>query len=140
MESDSGFNMGRSAEITRDEVKFFKFIEKIRSRFSDLFLQLLRVQAITKGIMSEEDWNNIIVDVRFEFNKDSYFTELKETEILKERVDILTQLDEYIGKYYSTAWVRKNILRQNEEEMKLIDEQIEKESAIEPPEEEQEEG
>jgi len=138
MESDSGFNMGRSAEITRDEVKFFKFIEKIRARFTDLFLQLLRVQAITKGIMSEEDWNSIIVDVRFEFNKDSYFTELKETEILKERVDILTQLDEYIGKYYSTAWVRKNILRQNEEEMKLIDEQIEKESAIEPPEEEEE--
>ena len=140
MESDTGFNMGRSAEITRDEVKFFKFIEKIRSRFTDLLVQLLRIQAIIKGIMTQEDWEKIIVDIRFDFNKDSYFTELKETEILKERIDILTQLDEYIGRYYSVDWVRKNILRQSEEDIKLIDSQIEKENMVAEPEEEEQEG
>ena len=127
MESDNGFNLGRSAEITRDEVKFFKFIEKLRTRFTDLFLNLLRTQLILKGVMSEDDWNNISPDIQFIFNQDSHFSELKHSEVLKERLDILSQMDEYIGKYYSTEWIRRNILKQSDEEMKLIDSQIQQE-------------
>ena len=88
--------------------------------------------------MSEDDWNKVSQDIRFTFNQDSYFSELKETEILKERLDILSQLDEYIGKYYSTEWVRKNILHQSEEDVALIDKQIKQEGT--PPEEEEGEG
>ena len=127
MEAENGFNMGRSAEITRDEVKFYKFIEKLRLRFSDLFSQLLRVQLILKGIMSEDDWKKISTEVKFIFNQDSYFSELKQTEIMKDRLDLLSQLDEYIGRYYSVDWVRKNILQQSEEEISQIDQQMEQE-------------
>ena len=140
MESESGFNMGRSAEITRDEVKFYKFIEKLRLRFSDIFLQLLRVQLILKGVMSESDWDKLSPDIRFIFNQDSYFTELKQTEIFKDRLDILTQMDEYIGKYYSIEWIRKNVLQQSEEEIQQIDSQIEKEGSALESEENTEEG
>ena len=136
MESDSGFNLGRSAEISRDEVKFFKFIEKIRNRFCDMFAQLIKTQLILKGIIKQEDWDRIYQDFRYIFNEDSYFTELKQTELMKERLDILSQLDEYIGRYYSVDWVRKNVLRQTEEEIREIDTQMNKEKALEPPEEE----
>ena len=129
MEADNGFNMGRSAEITRDEVKFQKFIGKLRVRFSEMFLQLLRVQLILKGVMSEEDWKLIEPDIRFDFTADSYFAELKQSEIMKDRVDILAQMDEYVGKYYSVEWIRKNILQQSEEDIMQIDTQIEKENA-----------
>ena len=139
MEPDSGFNMGRSAEITRDEVKFFKFIEKLRGKFSELFLQLLKTQLILKGIMTEEDWNLISPDVRFKFNQDSYFSELKQVEIMKDRLDILSQMEEYIGKYYSSKWIRKNILHQSEEEIRMIDSQIKQEAEQQPEEPEEEE-
>jgi len=135
MEPDTGFNMGRSAEITRDEVKFFKFIEKLRARFTDLLMTLLRTQLLLKGVMSEDDWNNLRQTIKFTYNQDSYFSELKETEIMKERLDMLSQMDEYIGRYYSVEWIRRNILRQTEEDIDLIDTQIEKEKAEMPPEE-----
>ena len=135
MEPDNGFNLGRAAEITRDEVKFFKFIEKLRSRFTDLFIQLLRIQVVLKGIMTEDDWKIIVPDIRYKFNKDSYFSELKETEIMKERLDMLNQVDEFVGKYYSTDWVRKNILRQTEEEIRIMDAEIKEKGEDEEPEE-----
>jgi len=140
MESESGFNMGRSAEITRDEVKFYKFIEKLRMRFSDMFLQLLRVQLILKGVMSQEDWDKISPDISFTFNQDSYFSELKQTELMKDRLDVLTQMEEYVGKYYSTDWIRKNILQQSEEEIAQIDAEIQKEGSNLESEEEVQEG
>jgi len=132
LEAENGFNMGRSAEITRDELKFFKFIDRLRNRFSDLFNQLLRTQLVLKGIITEEDWVNIKENVTYRWLKDSYFSELKEGEILKERLDMLSQVNEYIGKYYSIEWVRKNILRQSEEDVKLIDGQMktEKDSGL----------
>jgi hypothetical protein len=132
MQAESGFNMGRSAEITRDEVKFFKFIGKLRMRFSEMFLQILRVQLLLKGILKEDDWNHILPDIRFEYNKDSYFSELKETEILRERLELLNQADEYIGRYFSVEWIRKNILRQSEEDIGMIDSQIESEGETSP--------
>tara|TARA_Y100000034_G_C6888531_1_gene408346 strand:- start:881 stop:2431 length:1551 start_codon:yes stop_codon:yes gene_type:complete len=128
LESENGFNMGRSAEITRDEVKFFKFIERLRSRFSTVFLQLLKTQLVLKGIMTQEDWDKIFTNISFSFRKDSYFTELKETEIMKERLEMLRDMDDYIGKYYSIEFVRKNILQQSEKDIEEIDDQIKKET------------
>ena len=131
MEPENGFNMGRAAEITRDEVKFFKFIEKLRHKFSSLFVELLKTQVILKGIMSEDDWKKIYHDIDFTFNKDSYFSELKNVEIMRERFDLLNQANEYIGKYFSEDWVRKNILQQSEEEIKEISDQISQEAPVE---------
>ena len=127
MEPDSGFNMGRSAEITRDEVKFFKFIEQLRTRFSNIFVSLLKTQLVLKGILTEDDWKNISQDIDFTWTQDSYFSELKETEIMKERLDLLSQMEDYIGRYYSTEWIRKNILRQSQKEIDEMQSQIDNE-------------
>ncbi len=127
LEAENGFNMGRSAEITRDEIRFFKYIQRLRSKFSDIFVDLLKTQLILKGIITSEDWKDIAQNVFFDFATDSYFTELKESEILKERMEILREVNEYIGKYYSIDWVRKNILKFNETEIKDMDKQISKE-------------
>ena len=137
MEAENGFNMGRSAEITRDEVKFQKFIDKIRMRFCSMFLQLLRTQVLLKGIMSEDDWKMIEIDINFDYNRDSYFSELKESEIMRDRLELLSQADEYIGKYYSVDWVRRNILQQTEEEIASMDIQMQKELESQPQEEEE---
>ena len=119
--------MGRSAEITRDEVKFFKFIERLRNKFSELFQQLLRVQLVLKGIITEEDWQTISDKITYRWLKDSHFTELKDGEVMRDRLDMLSQIDDYIGKYYSIEWVRKNILQQSEEDIKIIDGQMQSE-------------
>ena len=130
LEAENGFNMGRSSEITRDEVKFFKFIERLRKKFSELFHNLLKVQLISKGILTEEDWNNSYNDaIFFDFTKDSYFRKKKKNELIKERIDLLQTVDDYIGKYYSIEYVRKNILKQTEDEIKEIDAQIKSETA-----------
>ena len=140
LESENGFNMGRSAEITRDELKFFKFIGRVRNKFAELFLNALRVQLVIKGIMTKDDWNRINQDINFDWTKDSYFTELKENEILKDRLEALQTMDEYIGKYYSVEYIRKNVLRQTEEEMKNIDSQIKQEKSSGDYEDDEEEG
>tara|TARA_R110000824_G_scaffold58888_15_gene158812 strand:+ start:784 stop:2292 length:1509 start_codon:yes stop_codon:yes gene_type:complete len=127
LEAENGFNMGRSAEITRDEIRFFKFITRIRAKFSDLFLDLMKTQLILKGIITPDDWKKISQNVYFEFATDSYFTELKESEILKERMEVLREVNEYIGKYYSIDYIRKNILKFTETEIKNMDKQISKE-------------
>ena len=132
MDAENGFNMGRSSEISRDELNFFKFIDRLRMRFSDLFLQLMRTQCLLTGIMKEEDWIKIHQDVFFNFQKDSYFTELKETEIMKERLELLQGMEPWLGRFYSDDWVRKNILKLNEGEMKDIAKDIAKEMAAEP--------
>ena len=135
MESETGFNLGKSTEITRDEVKFSKFIDKLRSKFSEMFIQLLKTQLILKGIITEEDWAKNVQSIYFNYNRDSYFTELKNSEILKERLDILREMDEYTGKYFSKDYVRKNVLQQSELEIEEINKQIDKEKSEEPNEE-----
>lgn len=127
MMGESGFNMGRSAEITRDEVKFNKFIERLRHRFSTLFLDILKTQVILKGIMTEEDWNRINQDITFTFNRDSYFAELKDNDILRERLDIIAAVTPYIGKFFSGEYVRKYFLKQTDEDILEIDAQINRE-------------
>ena len=127
LQSDSGFNMGRSAEITRDEIKFTKFIQRLRKRFSLLFQDLLKTQCVLKGIMTAEDWEDMKEDIIFDFNDDNHFFELKDAELLESRINQLNAVTEYVGTYYSIEWVRKNILKQTQEEMSRIDKQIEDE-------------
>jgi hypothetical protein len=129
LEQESGFNLGRSTEITRDEVKFKKFLDRLRKRFSDLFLQLLKTQLMLKGVITKDDWLKWKEDIYFDFIEDNYFSELKEAEIIRERFEMLAQMDEYVGKYVSNRWIRKNILRQNDDEIAEIQKQIESEKA-----------
>jgi hypothetical protein len=124
LESTTGFNMGRTSEISRDEVKFFKFIERLRLKFSMMFLDLLKKQVLLKGIMTLQDWEKIYQDIQFIYNKDSYFSDLKDNELLREKVDMLNILSTYEGKYFSNKYIRKHILRQSDEIMKEIDQQI----------------
>ena len=126
MEVQTGFNLGRSSEITRDEVKFFKFIERLQNKFAMMFLDILKKQCILRGILTVEDWSKIHQDINIVFSKDSYFTELKENEILNERVNMLNVLGNYNGVFFSTNYIRKHILKQTDEEMAEMDIEIEK--------------
>ena len=127
LEQESTFTLGRSTEITRDEVKFKKFIDRLRNRFSDLFLQLLKTQLLLKGIITDSDWHKMKEDITFDFIEDNHFAELKETEMTQQRFEMLSQMDEYVGKYVSHQWIRTNILKQSEDEQKEIQKQIEAE-------------
>jgi len=127
MSEQSGFNMGRSAEITRDEVKFNKFIDSLRQRFSSILLDILKTQVLLKGLMTEDDWNKIYADISFRYNQDSYFTELKTNDILRERLDIIAAVTPYIGRFFSEEYVRKTLLKQSEEQMLEINAQINRE-------------
>lgn len=137
MEADNGFNMGRSAEISRDEVKFYKFVERLRNKFNDLFINLLRTQLVVKGVMSKEEFDDITQDILFDYNRDNYFSELKETEIMKERLEMMRDVGEFIGQYFSKEYVYKKILRLTEEEADEMKKQIDKEREEEPPEEDE---
>ena len=128
LEQEAQFTLGRSSEITRDEVKFKKFIDRLRKRFSDLFMQLLKTQLLLKGIITESDWKDWKESIAFDFIEDNYFSELKQSEMLRERFDMLASLDEYVGKYISNEWIRKNVLRQTDDEIEEIQKQIDQES------------
>ena len=127
IETENTFNIGRAAEITRDEVKFQKFISRLRKRFSELFLDLLKTQLILKGIISIEEWDEMKEQIQFDYVADSYYNELKEIEIINERMGVVNQLDPYVGKYFSVEYIRKQVLRQTDGEFAEIDEQIERE-------------
>lgn len=122
-----GFNLGRSSEILRDELKFAKFVGRLRKRFANMFNDLLRTQLILKNIVTPEDWDVMTDHIQYDFLYDNQFAELKEAELLGNRLGLLTQMEPYIGKYYSTEYVRKKILRQTDSEIIEIDEQIEDE-------------
>jgi hypothetical protein len=124
LESEGGFNLGRAAEITRDELKFGKFIDRMRLRFANLFKEALKKQLILKGVISEEESNDIFSNIRFDFMRDGYFTELKEAEILTNRLGLAQQMEPYIGKYYSHQYMRTKVLHQSEEEMDQIDKEM----------------
>lgn len=118
MESENGFNMGRSAEISRDEVKFQKFISRLQVKFADLFYSLLRVQLILKGITTEDDWSEISQDIKFRFNRDTYFDELKENEILSERINMLNTIQPLIGTFFTEDYIKKHILKMSDQEIR----------------------
>ena len=125
--SDGGFNLGRSSEILRDELKFAKFVGRLRKRFAQMFNDMLRTQLILKNIVTPEDWDVMADHIQYDFLYDNQFAELKESELLQNRLGILATVEPYIGKYYSTEYVRKRILRQTDSEIIEIDEQIEDE-------------
>ena len=127
--ADGGFNLGRSSEILRDELKFAKFVGRLRKRFANMFNDMLKTQLILKNIVSSEDWNEISDHIQYDFLYDNQFAELKESEMLNERLGILATIEPYIGKYYSNEYVRKKVLRQTDAEIIEMDEQIEKEIA-----------
>jgi hypothetical protein len=124
------FSLGKSSEITREEVKFSKFIGRLRKRFSTLFKDTLRVQLVAKGIIRPDEWDDMRSIIRFDFVKDNYFSELKDNEVLMQRINMLQQVDPYVGKYYSTAWIRKHVLQQSEEDIKDIDVEMKDEQAV----------
>ena len=127
MEAENGFSLGRASEITRDEVKFSKFVRRLRGRFSILFDKILEKQLILKGIITPEEWPAIQQNLRYDFMIDNHFEELKQSEILQNRLQLLRDIDEYRGTYYSKEWVQKRILRMNEDEIKELEKQMEKE-------------
>ena len=124
-----GFNMGRSSEILRDEVKFSKFVARLRKRFAGLFSDLLKTQLILKNVITPDDWEGIKDNIQYDFLYDNHFAELKETELFQERLNLLAQAEPYIGKYYSQEYIRSKILRQTDGEMLEQDKLIEKEIA-----------
>lgn len=127
LQSQQNFSLGRSAEITREEVKFNKFVERLRKKFSKLFLEALKIQLIAKEIINPEEWEKMYDYIHLEFLRDNHFAELKNTEIINNRITTLQNIDPYVGKYFSKEWVRKNVLMMTEQDITDIDKQIDKE-------------
>jgi len=129
LEQESPFSLGRSTEITRDELKFQKFVNRLRKKFSNLFFDLLKTQLIAKGIITPDDWKTISQEISINFIQDTHFAELKQAELIQDRLNILRDVDQYVGKYFSQEWVRRNILQQSEQDIEEMDKAIEQEVA-----------
>lgn len=123
----SGFSLGRTNEITRDELKFSKFVDRLRNKFSNLFEQALRVQCILKGICTSEEWDLFKENIHYDFIKDNNFTELKDAELMKERLSLLSNIDPFTGRYFSQAWIQREVLRLTDEEIKDMQKEIDQE-------------
>jgi hypothetical protein len=128
LEAENSFSIGRSDNITRDELKFTKFVQKLRKKFTILFMDILRTQLILKGVIAEDEWPMIKEHLQFDFMQDGHFTELKNAELLQNRLDMLGQIESYVGTYFSKEYVRKHVLRMSDEEVEEIDNQIKDES------------
>ena len=135
LEQESGFNLGRTTEISRDEIKFQKFIDRLRNKFSNLFLGILKKQLILKNVITEDDWNKWKYDIIVDYAQDNHFSELKDSEILRERLQTLDQMAQYVGEYFSKEYVMKNVLKYSDEDIKNIEKQIASEPEPEPREE-----
>jgi hypothetical protein len=121
---DQPFNFARGQEISRDEIKFSKFIDRLRNRFGELFMDLLKTQLVAKRILSEDDWKEIRDRVRFDFVQDIFYSEITDLEIERQRIELLAEMQPFVGTYYSRAWVRKHVLRQSEEEVQQLDQEM----------------
>ena len=124
LEAENSFSIGRSDNITRDELKFTKFVQKLRKKFSVLFMDILKTQLVLKGVIAMEEWDMMKEHIQFDFMQDGHFTELKNAEILQNRLDMLGQIESYVGTYFSKEYVRKNVLRMNDEEIEEVENQI----------------
>ena len=127
LESTQGFNLGRASEITRDELKFTKFVQRLRKKFTELFNDLLKTQLILKKVISEEDWHTISHNLQYDFLQDGHFAELKQSEMMRERIQLVNEMRDMVGKYFSVEYMRKNILKQSESEIAEMDKQIKQE-------------
>ena len=132
LEAESQFTLGRSTEITRDELKFTKFVQRIRKKFVPLFTDILKTQLLLKGVISPDDWKNIKEHIQYDFLADGHFAELKEAELLNDRINTLNQVEAYIGTFFSKTWVQKNVLRLTEIEIEEMQKEINKESGMDP--------
>ena len=131
MEAEQSFSIGRSTEITRDELKFSKFVQRLRKKFSALFHDILHTQLVLTGVIADDEWDKIKEHIQYDFLQDGHFAELRDAEILRERIDMLGQVEPYVGNFFSKTWVQKNILRQTDEEIEEIFKEIEVEREIE---------
>jgi hypothetical protein len=126
-DDNKGFNLGKTTEVLRDELKFSKFIGRLRKRFSELFNDILKTQLILKGIIAPEDWDDMEEHIQYDFLFDNHFNELKKLEMMRERTNIMLQMDPFVGKYFSVEYVRKEVLMQTEKEYKELSRQMKKE-------------
>ena len=138
LEQEAQFSLGRSTEVSRDELKFQKFIDRLRARFAHLFYDILKKQLILKGVIADEDWDNIKNDIALDYIRDNHFTELRDAELLREKLQTLDQISNYVGEYFSKEWIQKNVLQFDDEEIERIKKEIEGEEAEKPDEQEQE--
>ena len=127
LESTQGFNLGRASEITRDELKFTKFVQRLRKKFTELFNDLLKTQLILKKVISEEDWHTISHNLQYDFLQDGHFAELKQSEMMRDRIALVNEMRDMVGKYFSVEYMRKNVLKQSETEIAEMDKQIKQE-------------
>jgi hypothetical protein len=132
LEPNQGFSIGRVAEVTRDELKFAKFVDRLRNKFSDIFNQALRVQCVLKGICTADEWDQFKEHIHYDFIKDNNFSELKDAELMRERLSLLSAVDPYTGRYFSQAWIQRNVLRLTDDQIKEMQNEIdeEKESGL----------
>jgi hypothetical protein len=133
----SMMGLGRTTEVTRDEVKFAKFVNRLRNKFAQIFDHSLKIQLVLKGICTTEEWEDFREQIYYDFIKDNNFTEMRDAELLRERVNTATMLDPFIGKYYSAAWIRKNVLQMTDEEITQMEKEIEEEGPVVQPGDEQ---
>jgi hypothetical protein len=127
LEPNQGFSLGRTSEITRDELKFSKFVDRLRSKFSEVFNQALRVQCVLKGICTDEEWETFKEDIHYDYIKDNNFSEMKEAELMTQRLTLLSSVDSYTGRYFSQRWIQQNVLRLSDDEILEMEKQINKE-------------
>ena len=132
MEAEQAFSLGRSTEITRDELKFSKFVQRLRKKFTALFTDVLKTQLILKGVITLEDWSNIKEHIQYDFLQDGHFAELKEAELLKDRLEVLQTVESYVGTFFSKKWIQKNVLSMTEAEIDDMQDEINKESGMDP--------
>ena len=132
LEAENNFSLGRTTEITRDELKFTKFIQKIRKKFTHLFSDILKTQLVLKGIVSLEDWDVMKEHIQYDFLKDGHFAELKEAELLRDRIDALDSIQSYIGTFFSKEYVLRNVLRMNDSQIDDMRDQIAREIEMDP--------
>ena len=127
LEPNQGFSLGRVSEVTRDELKFSKFVDRLRNKFSDVFDQALRAQCVLKGICTSDEWEMFKENIYYNFIKDNNFTELKDAELMRERLSLLTEIDPYTGRYFSQKWIQKNVLRLDDNSIAKMQKEIDKE-------------
>jgi len=130
MEAESGFSLGRASEITRDELKFTKFVQRLRKRFTPIFTDMLKSQLILKGIVTLEDWDNMKEHIQYDFLQDGHFAELKRAELMQDRINALQSIETYIGTFYSKQWVQKNVLNMSDAEIEEMQKQINQEAGL----------
>jgi len=132
MDSEAGFSLGRASEITRDELKFTKFVQRIRKKFVPLFTDILKTQLLLKGVIAQEDWPTMQEHIQYDFLQDGHFSELKDAELLNDRIQTLDSIQSYIGTFFSKEYVLKKVLRMNDAEIAEMNDQIKKEIDIDP--------